>query len=222
MSKAQRFVGKTCILGLGFGMSAMKLYRTITILAREQGIEIEITLENCIEWVQTYRNTFIAVWRCWQDMGNLIQAIVGGYGDGWGVGPCRVEGTTIILPSGLRLFYDNLRFEDNEYWYNQAQFRRKLYGAKLLENVVQALDRQHVVEAGLRTEQRALALGIDGRVLLNVHDENVHCVPDEQAVTLAELALEEMRRNTSWSMGLPLAAEVKLGRNFGEMEEWKP
>jgi hypothetical protein len=222
VSKAQRFVGKTCILGLGFGMSAIKLWRTITNLAREQGIEIEITLENCTEWVVTYRSTYVAIWRCWQDMGNLIHAIVNDYGDGWGVGPCHVEGTTIILPSGLKLFYDNLRMEDGEYWYDQAQFRRKLYGAKMLENVVQALDRQHVVEAGLRTEARARELGIDGRVLLNVHDENVHCVPDEQAYVLAEIALEEMRRNEPWCATLPLAAEVKLGKNFGEMEEWKP
>lgn len=222
VSKAQRFVGKTCILGLGFGMSAAKLYRTITMLAREQSIEIEITLENCMQWVQTYRTRFASVWRCWQDMGNLIQAIVGGYGDGWGVGPCHVEGTTIILPSGLRLYYDGLCLEDNEYWYRHGQFKRKIYGAKLLENVVQALDRQHVVEAGLRTEMEALALGIDARVLLNVHDENVHCVPDEEALTLAGIALKEMKRNSWWNNGLPLSAEVKMGKNFGALEEWKP
>jgi len=222
VSKEQRFVGKTCILGLGFGMSDLKLWRTITNLAREQGINIEITIESCRQWVQTYRATYAAIWRCWQDMGNLIHAMANGYSDGWSVGSCPVEGTTIILPSGLKLYYDNLRMEDGEYWYNQAQYRRKIYGAKLLENVVQALDRQHVVMAGLRTEERAKALGIDARVLLNVHDENVHCVPDEQALTLASIALEEMRRNEPWSKGLPLAAEVKLGKNFGEMEAWVP
>ena len=87
---------------------------------------------------------------------------------------------------------------------------------------MQHLDRQHVVEAGIRTEMRARKLGVpDPRVLLNVHDENVHCVSDEYAELLAELALEEMRRNSVWSDGLPLNAEVKLGMNFGEMEEWK-
>ena len=88
---------------------------------------------------------------------------------------------------------------------------------------MQHLDRQHVVEAGIRTEMRARELGIpDPRVLLNVHDENVHCVPDEYAPTMALVALGEMRRNASWSEGLPLGAEVKLGRNFGEMEEYRP
>jgi DNA polymerase I-like protein with 3'-5' exonuclease and polymerase domains len=92
-----------------------------------------------------------------------------------------------------------------------------------LENIDQALDRQHVVEAGLRTEMRAKAQGIpDPRVLLNIHDENVHCVPDEYAEPLAAIALEEMARNVSWSIGLPLAAEVKLGKNLADMVEWKP
>lgn len=132
------------------------------------------------------------------------------------------------MPSGLRLYYDNLRFEvgtdgKGNYVYDQAQFTKRIYGAKLLENIDQALDRQHVVEAGLRTEMRARAQGIpDPRVLLNIHDENVHCVPSEYAPTLAAIALEEMARNVHWSVGLPLAAEVKLGKNLADMNEWKP
>jgi hypothetical protein len=126
------------------------------------------------------------------------------------------------------LFYDNLRFEVNPqgkggYVYDQAQFTKRLYGAKMLENIDQALDRQHVVEAGLRTEMRALAMGIpDPRVLLNIHDENVHCVPDQYAEQLAAIALQEMARNVEWSEGLPLSAEVKLGKNLADMVEWKP
>jgi DNA polymerase I-like protein with 3'-5' exonuclease and polymerase domains len=59
-------------------------------------------------------------------------------------------------------------------------------------------------------------------VLLNIHDENVHCVPDEYAERLAAIALEEMARNVEWSEGLPLNAEVKLGKNLADMVEWKP
>jgi DNA polymerase I-like protein with 3'-5' exonuclease and polymerase domains len=70
---------------------------------------------------------------------------------------------------------------------------------------------------------RALAVGIpDPRVLLNIHDENVHCVPDQYAETLAAIALEEMARNVEWSEGLPLKAEVKLGKNLADIIEWKP
>ena len=233
VTKAQRFVGKTCILGLGFGMSAAGttqggLYRTIVNLAREQNIDIEVTLEECVHWVRTYRNKFMIINRYWNKLLSVIELMANGHADGLMIGPCVVEGTTIILPSGLRLFYDNLRLDRDDdgkenYWYQHAQFKKKIYGQKLLENVVQALDRQHVVEAGIRAELRARELGVpDPRVLLNVHDENIHCVPDRYVDTMALVALGEMRWNTPWSKGLPLAAEVKVGKNFGEMEEWKP
>jgi hypothetical protein len=230
VSKVMRFVGKTCILGLGFGMSARKLFFSIRTLSREQGIDLgfELTLAMCEAWVFTYRQRFHYIQRLWGDLNNLIVLMARGQADGYMVGPCAVEGTTVTLPSGLKLFYDNLRYETGtdgrgNYVYDQAQFTKRIYGAKLLENIDQALDRQHVVEAGLRTEMRARALGIpDPRVLLNIHDENVHCVPDECADTLAGIALTEMARNTQWSAGLPLSAEVKLGKNLADMTEWKP
>lgn len=224
VSKSERFVGKQCILGLGFGMSAGKLYRTIINLAREQGItDIEITIELCQQWVDRYRSLFTRIRQCWWDLSGLLHKMMQGQADGMTFGPCVVEGTTIILPSGLRLYYDNLRKEDDEYFYDYGQFKKKIYGGKTLENVVQGLDRQHVMEAGIRTEIRALEMGIpDPRVLLNVHDENVYCVPDKYAELLAELALEEMKRSPTWGDGLPLSADVKLGKNFGDMQTWEP
>jgi hypothetical protein len=229
VSKVHRFVGKTCILGLGFGMSARKLFFTIRTLAREQGIDLgfELTIEMCIAWVTIYRSKFYYIQQLWNDLNQLVARMARGEAQDYMIGPCVVDGTTIILPSDLRLFYDNLRpqIKDGrlEYVYDQAQFSKRLYGAKLLENIDQALDRQHVVEAGLRTEMRARAMGIpDPRVLLNIHDENVHCVPDRYAETLASIALTEMARNVEWSEGLPLSAEVKLGKNLADMVEWKP
>jgi DNA polymerase family A len=233
VTKAQRFVGKTCILGLGFGMSAAGttqggLYRTIVNLAREQSIDIEITLGECEQWVRTYRTKFMSINRYWNKLLNIIALMANGHADDLMIGPCKIKGTTITMPSGLQLFYDNLRLETDDngkenYWYNSAQYTKKIYGQKLLENVVQALDRQHVVDAGIRAELRARELGVqDPRVLLNVHDENIHCVPDRYVDTMAQVALGEMRWNEPWAAGLPLAAEVKVGKNFGEMEEWKP
>ena len=230
VSKVHRFVGKTCILGLGFGMSARKLMFSIRTLSREQGIDLgfELTLLMCENWVGTYRRKFFYIQKLWNDLNDLIARMAQGNADGYQIGPVTVDGSTVILPSGLRLFYDNLRYEPDangrgNYVYDQAQFTKRIYGAKLLENIDQALDRQHVVEAGLRTEMRARAQGIpDPRVLLNIHDENVHCVPDEYAEPLAAIALEEMARNVHWSIGLPLAAEVKLGKNLADMDAWKP
>ena len=222
VTKVQRFICKTCILGLGFGMSAATLLTSILNGAREQGLDLgEMTLEMCEEWVAAYRyKQFPKISGYWKIMSALIESMEKGNADGVEVGPCRIEGTTVIGPSGLRLYYDNLRYEEDEYWYNYGRMRKKIYGGKFLENIVQHLDRQHVLEAGLRTEFAARKLGIpDPRVVLNEHDANVYCVPQEYGLTLAELALKEMRRNCLWNVGLPLGAEVKMGTCFGELEK---
>ena len=226
VSKVMRFVGKTCILGLGFGMSDAKLFWNIMTMAREQGIDLgfELTLNDCTSYVMTYRRKFPRIPRIWNDLGGVLASMASGNATGIEIGPCRIEGTSIILPSGLKLYYDNIRYDKDSdgYVYDQAQFTKRIYGAKLFENIVQALDRQHVVEAGIRAEMRATRLGIpDPRVLLNIHDENVHCVPHEYVDAMARIALEEMERNVPWSEGLPLKAEAKVGVNLADMEEWR-
>ena len=174
VTKVQRFIGKTCILGLGFGMSARKLLLTIVNLARDQAIDVSwITQEMCDDWVNVYRTRFRAIKQYWYTMTWVLGQMMNGQADGMAIGPCVVEGTTIIGPGGLRLYYHNLHSDENqEYWYKYGQFPKKIYGGKVTENVVQHLDRQHVVEAGVNTELRAREYGIpDPRVLLNVHDQ---------------------------------------------------
>ena len=63
----------------------------------------------------------------------------------------------------------------------------------------------------------------DPRVLLNVHDKrtSIACLTTKRLLWRVS-PLREMKRNSAWSTGLPLNAEVKLGKNFGEMEEWRP
>jgi DNA polymerase family A len=223
VTKSERFVGKQCILGLGFGMSAEKLYHTIINLAREQGItDIEITIQLCAEWQAHYRRMFRRIPNCWEDLDWLLHQMMLGRADGFTFGPCVVEGTTIIMPGGLRLYYDNLRREGGEYFYDHGQFIKKIYGGKTLENVVQGLDRQYVMDAGMETEKIARHAGIeDPRMLLNIHDENIFCVPIEQALMMAIIALIEMSRVPTWGPDLPVAAEVKVGYNLGEMQEFK-
>lgn len=215
-----RFVGKTCILGLGFGMSAVKLLRTLRMAARDLGLEVKFTEEDTQVWVSVYRTAFGDIKGLWGRCGDLIEMMAQGHADGKRIGPCEIEGTTIMLPSGLRLYYENLRVENYEYWYTYGGKQKKIYGAKLTENIVQALDRQHVVEAHLRTEKRALEHGIDASLLLQEHDGNVMLARDHEVDTLASIALEEMRRPCAWGTGLPLDAEVKVGENWGEMQTW--
>jgi DNA polymerase len=215
-----RFVGKTCILGLGFGMSAPKLLRTLRLAARGMDFEIKFDEDDAQGWVSVYRRNYSKIPMLWYECNNIIELMAQGRADGKTIGPCTVEGTTIMLPSGLRLYYENLRVEGDEYWFTYGGRQKKIYGAKLLENIVQALDRQHVLEAALCIEKRAAEAGIDARLLLQEHDGNVMLARERDANMLARIALREMRRPCAWGTGLPLDAEVKIGLNYGEMETY--
>jgi hypothetical protein len=123
-----------------------------------------------------------------------------------------------MLPSGLRLYYEGLHIEGGDYWFTYGGRRKKIYGAKLVENIVQALDRQHVLEAALRIEKRAHEHHIDGRLLMQEHDGNVFLAHNKDAPLLALIAKYEMCRPCAWAgKSLPLDAEVKMGINYGEM-----
>jgi DNA polymerase I-like protein with 3'-5' exonuclease and polymerase domains len=89
-----------------------------------------------------------------------------------------------------------------------------------LENHVQALDRIHVMEAAHRIDQRLKSIMVTHvRLAHQVHDELIYVVPDGLVTTVATIAYEEMRTPSWWGVGLPLDAEVKVGKNYGELSE---
>ena len=240
VSKLERFNGKTCILGLGFGMSAGKLLLTIRTQARENGFDVDYTSEGCEFWVDKYRKRFQMICALWGKAGGILERMEAGKADGEKIGPCVVDGLSIVLPSGLRLNYHDLSSSSGEFYYKFGNQTKKIYGAKLIENIVQALDRQHVLEAALRTEDRCAAAGLPGiTIAMQVHDENVYVLSDEISKFVAGIAHEEMCRQSWWATnkidmgtnrmfrhqpktrGLPLAAEIKAGITYGELREWK-
>jgi DNA polymerase len=231
VNKIQRFNGKTCILGLGFGMGDKRLLFTLTTGARDNlGVEIIYSLDDCTKWVNRFRTRFDRIPDLWDRAQNAVFHMAQGMGnaEGWEFGPCRIEGTSVALPNGLHIHYHNLHrdAETGKYIYQYGREIKQIYGGKFIENIVQYLDRQHVFEAALRTEERCAKIGIPNvRICLQVHDENVYCIRKEHLDVVRQIALEEMSRTPQWGLPskdypfeLPLAAEAKIGANYGELE----
>jgi len=215
----ERFTAKTIVLGLGYGMGATKLLLTLTNAAAEQGFKIKYTIEQCLAWVDFYRRRFPFIRQLWRDAQFMLNVMVANQTTKNTIGPCFPDGQTIVLPSGLRLYYDSLSFDGAETTYIYGDIKRKIYGAKLIENVVQSLDHICVAEANIRTETRCRKeLGLDIRLAMQVHDENVYAVPKDKLDPVKQIALEEMSRSPVWGPDLPLAAEAKVGQNFGELQ----
>jgi DNA polymerase len=213
----ERFNSKTIVLGLGFGMSANKLLFTLRHAAHEASIVAEYTLEQCQEWVSFYRGFFSDIPYLWRHAQGVLNYMIQHNvhyipSSNMHIGPCYADEDSFSLPSGLKLYYKDLEFDGEEATYQYGSMRRKIYGAKLIENIVQALDRQHVIEANMRIENRT---GI--KLAMQVHDENVYVVNCAQLEEVKQIALEEMSRSPSWAPDIPLAAEAKTGDNYGEL-----
>lgn len=232
VNKLQRFNGKTCILGLGFGMGDKRLLYTLENGARDAGIEATYELAECRVWMNRYRTRFENIPDLWAKAQNTIFLMWKEFVDeidkldlsksmvqGRKFGPCNVDQLSIVLPSKLRIWYHNLTRESGEYWYQYGREWKKIYGGKFVENIVQALDRQHVLEAALRTEYYCEKEGIPGMTIaMQVHDENVYVVHEDQLSIVKEIALREMARSPTWALDIPFAAEAKVGYNYGELE----
>jgi DNA polymerase bacteriophage-type len=213
VTKIQRFIAKECILGLGFQLGKVKLLNTLITKAKDQGLEIEVNLELTQKWVNTYRNSFYNIKQYWNHLRDYLPAIAGIPTSMLIRDCCIVEHQKIRLPNGLYLYYHNLHLEDDQWWYTYGGRRKKLYGGKLLENLVQAFDRIIVMDAALRVFQRT-----GYRIVHNEHDAILYIVKEEAATALRDIVLEEMERRPKYALDLPLKAEAKIGYNYGDLE----
>lgn len=122
---------------------------------------------------------------------------------------------SILLPSGLSLKYPNLTGNADEkgriQWSYGADEKsiRKLYGGKIVENVVQAVARCVMTDGMLRIQKRYSCV-------LTVHDEAVVLVPENEAVEAEKWVLEQMIKDPSYMPGIPLDAETGCNKRYGE------
>lgn len=216
----QRFLGKTSILGLGFGLGWIKFKHQVRVKSLEaikyggSGSEIILPEHESVRIVNTYRSTYAGVPRIWSKLNNTAISVLAGSGAHCRVGPCTFYKERISLPNGLSLHYHNLRSTSDGWLYDHAGEPRRLYGGALLENIVQALARIIVMDAAVRIKKRIGKYGIEPA--LQVHDAFTYVVPDAAVTLVGNILLEEMNREVSWAKELPLAAELKVGPTYGD------
>lgn len=212
--KKERFVGKTSILGLGFQVGGVKFQNTIEVQSQLQlGAKIEMSLEEAQRIVNVYRTKNDKIAATWASLNTEGIRVLAGNGGSYSIGPCTFEKGAVNLPNGLKLHYHDLHQESGErgmQWvFTYGGKPKKLYGGKLLENIVQALARIVTMDAALRIQKR-LRLG------MQVHDELVYSILNELLKEAEQIVLEEMRRRPTWAPDLPLEAEVGVGPSYGD------
>ena len=214
ISKDERFVGKTTILGCGYGMGSKKFQAQLKTF----NVEIEDGEANRI--IQVYRETYDWIPTLWNKAGKALDAIINNQTISLGrSGVLVVEGRDgIRLPNGLYMKYPNLRKiinENNktEYVYDtrkgKATIPNRIYGGKVIENVCQALARIIIGEQMLQVAKKY-------KVVMTVHDAIACIVPEEEAQTAQEYVEMCMRMRPKWALELPLNCESGVGKSYGE------
>lgn len=212
------FVGKTCILGLGYGMGKDKFKATLKI--GQPGLSLDIEVEEAERIVNLYRDTYPNIVELWSAAGRSLDKMVRGYDYEFGTGvtlKCSQEG--IILPNGMLVRYPNLTKAENGYTYDTRKGKIKIYGGKIVENVVQALARIVVFDQMAKIDQelrRRDTLEQRSKVVLTVHDEVVAVVPEKDAEQTLAFMSEVMSTPPKWAAGLPVACEGDFALTYGD------
>jgi len=214
ITKDERFVGKTTILGAGYGMGAVK-FRT-----QLKAFGVEVSEDEAKRIIDTYRRTYPNISALWKEAAKIFSAIIGEQTTSFGRGGIlKVDGSEgILLPNGLRLKYPNLRKKtdddgDVEYVYDtkkgKAVIPNRIYGGKVIENVCQALARIVIGEQMLMIAKKY-------RVVMTVHDAVACIAPEDEAETAKEYVELCMRIRPSWAPELPLNCEAGYGKSYGD------
>lgn len=212
VTKEQRFVGKTTILGAGYGMGGPKFQAALLT----QGMEV--TEGEAKRIITIYREENDQITNLWKRAGYMLRALANGEVQEFGrAGVLSVDptGPGVILPSGLLLRYDGLRGNQNadgvEYTYKTRKGPSRIYGGKVIENVCQAIARCIIGDQMLRIAKKH-------RAVLTVHDSIVCCVPDDEVAEAKAWVEESMRWVPDWAAGLPVNCEAGVGKNYGDCE----
>jgi DNA polymerase len=211
ITDGERFVGKTTILGAGYGMGSTKF----GIQLRTFGVEIPDA--EAARIVQVYRDTYPHIPLLWKQANSSLEALRTKKTAQIGYQPQALTLTEngFLLPSGLYLNYPDLQKDDeNQYSYASRRGRIKIYGGKVVENLCQAIARCIIGEQMLRIARRY-------KVALTVHDA-VMAVVKEEEQNEAMLYIDEcMKWRPKWAQDLPLACELGLGYSYGDCSKKK-
>ena len=212
VTKQQRFVGKTTILGCGYGMGAIRFAEQLlsfgTFMDAEEARRV----------VSIYRDANWNINTLWRDCQNMLVEM--SRGTTISLGPNGIvrsvetqSGMGILLPSGLVMRYDDLGYEQGErgpeFSYKTRRGRTRIYGGKVTENVCQAIARCIIGE-------QMLAIAKKYKVALTVHDSVVCCVPKDELKEATAFIEGCMSTTPSWAEGLPITCESDSGESYGE------
>ena len=210
----ERFVGKTCTLGLGYGTGWAKLQHTL----KTSPPGADLPDMECQRLVKVYREFNYKVIELWAKADEALKDMAN-----WpankkpyylGKHECLlVTPEGIKLPNGLYIRYPELKWDTSEakskFTYKSRKGKVSIWGGSVVENVIQALARIIVGE-------QMVKIGEKYRPALTVHDAAVIVAPKAEAEEAMQFVLDVMHTPPEWGKTLPVASEAGMGESYGE------
>ena len=226
--KAERGTGKQLELSCGYGAGAATIQKTARL--GTYGPPVQIDMATAERWKHLYRDTHPRVVQLWKEAELVLGRMLNFVNFDWGPLQVRCEETSwpaplatgrrrISLPGCAELIYDSLEWynptADDPAWLEpgwrvktRRGFPTKMYGAKLVENVVQYMARMVVSQAANRIVKYNI------KIATTCHDELVGVVPLDMGQQAYEIMSSEMCRAPEWMPSLPLAAEGGVSERY--------
>jgi len=211
----ERFIGKTCVLGLGYGTGAKKLQHTL----KTSPPGADLSDQECQRIVKVYRDVNHEVIKLWDKCDKALKFMAS-----WPEGKpfyyldnrksILVTPGGLRLPNGLYIYYPDLEWKTDEsirggYVYKSRRGQVNIWGGAMVENVVQALARIVVGEQMIAINERY-------KPVLTVHDAIICTAPKDEAQEALDFLMAEMSKAPAWAEGLPITCEGGYGDNYGD------
>jgi DNA polymerase bacteriophage-type len=208
----ERWLGKTLILGAGYGCGVQKFHDTA--LAAGHPISMELA-QKCIK---SFRQKYRKIVNYWYDIESLFIAAVRNRGKILKHGKLKVkcdrDFLRVKLPIGRCLNYPFPRVEENKFSFYQqvgqsVTWRHQTtWGGRLVENIVQAIARD-IMASGMMAIEKAVWSPI-----MTVHDEVVAMA--KTPITDDEVAIfdQYLTDINECYDGLPLEVETKVSKRY--------
>lgn len=228
--KNERQIGKSAVLGLGFGMGPGR-FMDYALSQNAKGVDASLAEST----VHLYRNTYTgvrAMWRTFEmamkaglqtiarerellnETGNAVDLS----GDFWKIGPIQVcrdplfGSLSLKTAGGLLIKYPDLMWDaDNQGTYRDGNSTVNIFGGKFMENVAQHTARNILVD-------HLLEIDPVYPVLMSTYDELVLEVDNDPDTINAAIkfAVGVMTREHPQYPGLPLGVEWGFAERYGQ------
>lgn len=206
----ERQIGKSAVLGLGFGMGAAR-YMDYSETMGAKNVDAALAEST----VHLYRNTYTGVKAMWRTVEHAMKLAVD-RGEKWTIGPVRVDKDPLFgawsftTDHGLYLKYPDLMWDaEGEGTYQDGNHRVKIFGGKFFENIIQHVARLVLVDKMMEIQERY-------DCVMSTYDEVVMLVPANEIDEAISFGKEIMTRPHPMFPGLPIGVEYGYHVRYGQ------